>query len=61
MSKVISSFLLGCVLVLAGCGSQETTKDITPMIMPQTEQQSIPIETQDLIWPVTPYDITKVA
>jgi len=61
MSKVISSFLLGCVLVFVGCDNQRNTKDITPTIMPQVEQPSLPIDTQDLLWPVTPYDVTKVA
>jgi|TARA_R110002020_G_scaffold36016_3_gene108348 hypothetical protein len=56
----VLSFIVG--LLVASSGGKKPSIDQT--IMPQSSpavKPSSPIETHDLILPVTPYDITKVA
>ena len=59
----VLSFIVG--LLVASSGGKKLSIDQTPpVIMPQSVpmiEPSLPIETHDLILPVTPYDITKVA
>ena len=59
----ILSFVVGLLIATSGC-ENPSVKKTPPILMPQTlpmEDPFLPIDTHDLLWPVTPYDITKVA